>query len=159
MLFSFPLSPKSAVVIPFKLIFLVNSSSHDGLSDNFSIMLPFVILWAISTLSIFILVLASWHTLNVSCLKFSPSKTLILLTSTISLLPYCSNAICCCRSSSNLFSNIFKDSTRHKFSFINCWFLGGAPTSICHFFCLSDHPSVCHTPYLRNHTSSDHNFL
>ena len=33
-------------------------------------------------------------------------------------------------------------------------FLGGAPTSICHFF----HLSVCHTPYLRNCTSSGHNF-
>ena len=33
-------------------------------------------------------------------------------------------------------------------------FLGEAPTSICHFF----HPSVCRAPYLRNHTSSDHNF-
>ena len=33
-------------------------------------------------------------------------------------------------------------------------FLGGAPTSVCHFFC----PSVCHPAYLRNRTSSDHNF-
>ena len=41
-------------------------------------------------------------------------------------------------------------------------FLGGAPTSICHFF----HPSihlfirlfVCRAAYLGNHTSSDHNF-
>ena len=36
---------------------------------------------------------------------------------------------------------------------------GGAPTSICHFFCL---PVCCssihHAQYLRNHTSSDHNF-
>ena len=40
--------------------------------------------------------------------------------------------------------------------------LGRAPTSICHFFCLSIHPSVhlsvhC-TTYLRNYTSSSHNF-
>ena len=38
-------------------------------------------------------------------------------------------------------------------------FLGGAPTSICHFFRLSFCPSVHHTPYLRNSTLSDHNFL
>ena len=34
-------------------------------------------------------------------------------------------------------------------------FLGGAPTSICHFFHpvhLSIHPSVHRAPYLRNHT-------
>ena len=42
-------------------------------------------------------------------------------------------------------------------------FLGGAPTSICHFFCLfvclSIHPSIVHcAAYLRNYTSSDHNF-
>ena len=33
-------------------------------------------------------------------------------------------------------------------------FLGGAPTFICHFF----RPSACHPPYLRNRTSSNHNF-
>ena len=32
-------------------------------------------------------------------------------------------------------------------------FLGGAPTSICHFF----HPFVRRSPYLRNYTSSVHN--
>ena len=32
--------------------------------------------------------------------------------------------------------------------------LGGAPISICHFF----HPSTSHPPYLRNRTSSNHNF-
>ena len=34
------------------------------------------------------------------------------------------------------------------------WFLGGAPTSIYHFF----RPSVRRAPYLRNRTLSDHNF-
>ena len=33
-------------------------------------------------------------------------------------------------------------------------FLGGAPTSICHFFRLSVRPSVRRAPYLRNRTSS-----
>ena len=33
-------------------------------------------------------------------------------------------------------------------------FLGGVPTSICHFFC----PSVHRAPFLRNCTSSNHNF-
>ena len=37
-------------------------------------------------------------------------------------------------------------------------FVGGAPTSICHFFCLSVCLSDCHAAYLRNHTSSDINF-
>ena len=41
-------------------------------------------------------------------------------------------------------------------------FLGGAPTSICYFFCPSAcpsiHLSICCAPYLRNRTSSDHNF-
>ena len=41
-------------------------------------------------------------------------------------------------------------------------FLGGAPTSICHFFCPTGRPSVCpsvhRAPYLRNRTLSDHNF-
>ena len=45
-------------------------------------------------------------------------------------------------------------------------FLGGAPTSVCHFYhssmcpsvCPSVRLSICHAPYLRNHTSSDHNF-
>ena len=32
-------------------------------------------------------------------------------------------------------------------------FLGGAPTSICHFFCRLVRPSFCCAPYLRNHTS------
>ena len=56
------------------------------------------------------------------------------------------------------------------FPFNKCFifniFLGGAQTSICHFFHLSIHPSVhpyvCpsiyHPPYLRNQASSDHNF-
>ena len=35
--------------------------------------------------------------------------------------------------------------------------LGGAPTSICHFFCPSICPSVCRAPYLRNRTPSNHN--
>ena len=39
--------------------------------------------------------------------------------------------------------------------------LGGAPTSICHFFCpsvcLFICPSVCRTPYLQNRTSSNYN--
>ena len=30
--------------------------------------------------------------------------------------------------------------------------------SICHFFCPFISPSVCHAPYLRNRTSSNHNF-
>ena len=50
-------------------------------------------------------------------------------------------------------------------SLVNC-FLGGAPTSIYHFFCpsvplsvrLSVHPSVRPAPYPRNCTSSDNNF-
>ena len=37
-------------------------------------------------------------------------------------------------------------------------FLGGTPTSICHFFCPFVCPSTCHVPYLRNQTSSNHNF-
>ena len=45
-------------------------------------------------------------------------------------------------------------------------FLGGAPTSICHFCCpsirssirLSIHPSLCHALYFRNCTSCDHYF-
>ena len=44
-------------------------------------------------------------------------------------------------------------------NFLEFLLLGGAPSSICNFF----HPSVClsahlSTPYLRNHTSCDHNF-
>ena len=35
-------------------------------------------------------------------------------------------------------------------------FLGGAATSMCHFFCPSVHASVCWIPYPRNHTSSNH---
>ena len=42
--------------------------------------------------------------------------------------------------------------------FIKQIFLGGAPISICHFFCLFVCPSLCRAPYLRNHTSSNHNF-
>ena len=34
------------------------------------------------------------------------------------------------------------------------FFLGGAPTTICHLF----RPSVRHAPYLRNRTSSNHSF-
>ena len=45
----------------------------------------------------------------------------------------------------------------HTLAFF-CLFLGGAPTSICHFFCLSIHLFSCCTPYLRNHTSCNHNF-
>ena len=49
---------------------------------------------------------------------------------------------------------------------LNNSFLGGAPTSICHFFCLSIrlsvrlaiHPPLCHAPYLRDHTSYNDNF-
>ena len=37
-------------------------------------------------------------------------------------------------------------------------FLGGAPTPISHFFCLSICLSIQCTPYLKNITSSDHNF-
>ena len=33
-------------------------------------------------------------------------------------------------------------------------FLGGTPTSVCHFFCLS----VCGAPFLKNCTPSNHNF-
>ena len=36
------------------------------------------------------------------------------------------------------------------------FFLGGAPTSICHFFCPSFHPSICRVPYPKNHESSNH---
>ena len=36
-------------------------------------------------------------------------------------------------------------------------FLGGAFTSVCHFFHPSVCPSVCCAPYLRNRTSTDHN--
>ena len=35
-------------------------------------------------------------------------------------------------------------------------FLGGAPISICYFFCPSVHPSICRVPYPKNHTSSNH---
>ena len=38
------------------------------------------------------------------------------------------------------------------------FFLSGAPTSICHFFCPSVCLSVCRAPYLRNHASSNHSF-
>ena len=37
-------------------------------------------------------------------------------------------------------------------------FLGGAPTSMCHFFRLSVRPSVRRAQFLRNRTSSNHNF-
>ena len=37
-------------------------------------------------------------------------------------------------------------------------FLCEPSTSICHFFCPSIRPSIHCTPYLRNHTSSNHNF-
>ena len=45
-------------------------------------------------------------------------------------------------------------------------FLDGEPTSVCHFYhssmflsvCPSVHLSIYHAPYLRNRTSSDHNF-
>ena len=40
--------------------------------------------------------------------------------------------------------------------------VGGVPTSICHFSCLSNcpsvRPSIYYSPCLRNCTSSDHNF-
>ena len=39
-----------------------------------------------------------------------------------------------------------------------CFFFRGVPTSICHFFPLPTCPSICHAPYLRTHTSSNHNF-
>ena len=39
-----------------------------------------------------------------------------------------------------------------------CALLDGAPTSVCHFFCLSVCPSICCAPYLKNCTSSDYNF-
>ena len=66
--------------------------------------------------------LASWHTLYMICWQSFPSKTLIPFLSTISVLTYCFSAMRFCRSSSNLFSNTFKDSTRHEFSFESCWF-------------------------------------
>ena len=37
-------------------------------------------------------------------------------------------------------------------------FLGGSPTSICHFFRSSVRLFVCRAPYLRNGALSDHNF-
>ena len=56
----------------------------------------------------------------------------------------------------------------HKLKLIKgkAWYLGGAPTSIYHFFRLSVplsvrlsvRPSVRRAPYLRNHAPSDHNF-
>ena len=42
--------------------------------------------------------------------------------------------------------------------FIKKIFLGGAPTSIPHFFCPFVCPSICRISYLRNRTSSNHNF-
>ena len=36
-------------------------------------------------------------------------------------------------------------------------FLGGAPTSICHFLYMSICPSVCLAPNIRNRASSNHN--
>ena len=42
-----------------------------------------------------------------------------------------------------------------NFGFSFSSFLGGAPTSICHFFRLS----ICRAPYLRNRTSSNQAFL
>ena len=45
----------------------------------------------------------------------------------------------------------------HRVSYIHFLskiFLGGAPTSICHFF----RPSACRASYLRNRTSPNHNF-
>ena len=44
------------------------------------------------------------------------------------------------------------------FHVVICPFLGGAPTSICHFFRPSVRPSVHRAPYLRNCTSFNHNF-
>ena len=42
--------------------------------------------------------------------------------------------------------------------FIKKIFLGGAPTSIPHFFWPFVCPSICRISYLRNRTSSNHNF-
>ena len=58
--------------------------------------------------------------------------------------------------------NTFVDSFFFYINLTVSFFLGGGPTSICHFFYLSVHPSVrpsihC-AAYLRNRTSSDHNF-
>ena len=50
---------------------------------------------------------------------------------------------------------IFFSSQRQLNSVRNIDFLGGTPTSICHFF----HPSVRLAPYLRNRTTSSHSFL
>ena len=76
-------------------------------------------------------------------------------------------------------TTIWRQRRRIKFYFIICpfsatfllcslffiylfLFLGGASTSVCHFFppsvCPSVRPSFCCAPYLRNRTSSDHNF-
>ena len=45
-----------------------------------------------------------------------------------------------------------------KIPFSEFSFLGGTPTSICHFFRPFVRLSVCRAPYLRNRTSSDDNF-
>ena len=42
--------------------------------------------------------------------------------------------------------------------FDKLFFLGATRTCICHFFHPSVFPCICRTPYLRNHTSSYHNF-
>ena len=53
------------------------------------------------------------------------------------------------------------------FSFLNkiqFLFLGGPPTSICHFFCgkklpeMKNNNYIHHVPYLRNSNASDHDF-
>ena len=43
-----------------------------------------------------------------------------------------------------------------SFLFCQSALLCGAPTSIFHFFYLSIRPPICCTPYIRDHTSSNH---
>ena len=62
------------------------------------------------------------------------------------------NCVCCTAYVSEMMTVL------QQFRKCSISFLGWAPTSICHFFCPSVCPPVCCAPYLRNCTSSDHNF-
>ena len=72
----------------------------------------------------------------------------------MSLFPF----VCPCVHCAPYLRNLTSSNHNFWYTCVKWWylqaFLGGAPTSICHFF----HLSICFPPYLRNCTSSNHNF-
>ena len=116
------LNPRSLVLFSFRLYFLANRASREGLSLNCTIISPCFVLCDTSILVFLISVDVIWHSFYTILVKLSFCATGIPEICSISLLPYCSSWFFLTFSVLTLHKRLFNVLFMRVFSFFRFFF-------------------------------------